>query len=76
MADDTDVIRGDSAGDRGSWHDAVIGSMHKPVVGLSFLWMAWDTDWVRLNWKKRPIGGDRGGVLGTVVVDIEVIKDD
>ena len=41
-----------------------------------FSWVAWDTDWVRLNWKKRPIGGDRGGVLGTVVVDIEVIKDD
>ena len=71
----TEVIRGDSAGQRGRSHDAVIESVHEPVEDVSFFM---GRLWYRLGQvelEEEIHYSSRGGVLGTVAVDTEVTKD-
>ena len=76
VADDTEVIRDDSAGHRGWSHGAVIGSVLKPVEDVSFSMSDLIYKLSQVELEEEINYSNRGGVLGTVLVDIEVTKDD
>ena len=76
MADDTEVIGGDSAGHRGRSHDVVIRSVHEPVKDVSFFKTDSGYRLGQGELEEEIHCSSCGGVLGTVAVDIEVTKDD
>ena len=74
VADDIEVIRGNSAGHSGISYKAVIGSVHKPVEDMSFFIGGLEYRLGQLELEEIHCSSC-GGVLGTVIEDIEVTKD-